>query len=629
MIKTVRKIGAILTISLLLFSQTISVSAFEAPTPPAEPTAPTVVTEIAPPPPLPPEAPAAPTVEEVTVETTEDIQNIQQDPPPQGNQIEQLDSNQTGPSTDGNVGDTTIQTGDGLTAGTVEPTGNETIVENNTATVSSNVDLNTTTGDSSASQNVGNSTIITGDANTSGTVVTAANTNLAGLAVSEFNIVDDIGEDYILDFASGCILGCGIFDPVSATNNETFQNNEATLENNLTFTANSGDNQTDQNTGGDSTIQTGDANVSASVINFLNSNIAGNIILGVVNIFGDLIGDIILPEETLNAPLASANNTVLVDNTIDNNTIQTNDALIQNNLDFIANTGGNETNKNTGGNSSIETGEADIESQTLNIANSNIDGGNWWLVLVNEAGQWIGKILGSEDQSNIAGSQGTQFSVNPDGDITVTNSATQTNTTSTIQNNVAQIINNLNLFANTGENSASQNTGGDSTIKTGNANIVANLVNFVNNNIAGDGRLTITIVNVFGSWIGDFVTPGSKKENKTAEIPQSQDTINPASTTDSSHQGNPPVTTSNTSSGNSSATTLLLLPSPTPIPLFQGVFQGPAQVAGFKIAANNPPTNTQNNQSSNTKKHININLAWLLTLVPFAGISFLIKRRLK
>ncbi|MBI4035756.1 hypothetical protein HY383_02315 [Candidatus Daviesbacteria bacterium] len=723
MIKTVRKIIAILTISVLLLSQTISISAFEAPTPPPEPTAPTLEETQSSPPPA-PEAPTAPSssdtidpaptaapepaeTEETNQEEKQQTESIQ----PQDSQTGQVDSN-------GNVGDTTIQTGDGLTTGFLtnevnnnaatqeqdpsplsdssaentnngsdstnsassETTSSTTLIQDNVATVGNNMELTTTTGESSASQNVGNSTITTGDANVSGTLLTMANSNVAGLAVSEFNIVDDIEGDYILDFAEGCILGCDVFDSAYVTNtgngedstndaavsqnidNQTFQNNEAILENNLDFTANSGDNQTDQNTGGDSTITTGDANISASVVNFLNSNLAGNILLGVVNIFGDLIGDIILPEEILNAPLTSATNTAngsdstntaLVDNTIDNTTFQTNDALIQNNLDFTANTGDNQTNKNTGGNSSIETGEANIESQTLNIVNSNIDGGNWWLVLVNKAGEWVGKILGTEDGSNIAGSQGTEFSVDPNGDITVTNqgngtestnttSATSSSTTTTVQDNIARIINNINLFANTGGNSASQNTGGDSTITTGDANIVASLVNFINNNIVGNGRLTITIVNVFGSWIGDFVTPGNEKE-KDQIVESLQNTDSPPNSTDNTNQeySPVPVITQNTnlSSENSSSSvegkqnsSANLLPSPTLVPLSQNSYQGTAQVAGLKITANNPATpsnSTQDNQLKNIKKKININLAWLLTLAPFAGISFLIKKRLK
>lgn len=41
--------------------------------------------------------------------------------------------------------------------------------------------------------------------------------------------------------------------------------------------------------------------------------------------------------------------------------------------------------------------------------------------------------------------------------------------------------------------------------------MVANIVNFVNNNIVGGGKLYVTVVNVFGSWLGDFVAPGQNK----------------------------------------------------------------------------------------------------------------------
>ena len=65
-------------------------------------------------------------------------------------------------------------------------------------------------------------------------------------------------------------------------------------------------------------------------------------------------------------------------------------------------------------------------------------------------------------------------------------------------------MNNVDLYANTGGNSASRNTGGDNSITTGDATIVANIINFVNTNISGNGRLFVNVVNVFGSWFGDF-----------------------------------------------------------------------------------------------------------------------------
>ncbi len=689
----IKKIMVIPTIILLIFP-VISAQALEAPEPPSAPEPPPIETQA-----VSPSAPAAPTPPLLTdAESSQNSESPETEDSNQdsdNNQNEQISSDLSGPNTNGNVGDTTINTGDGLTTGTLttavnsntslqeslQQNGDQTTAENtnngsdstnaasldeesgtgiiqdNNADITNSLELNTNTGGSSASQNVGDSTITTGDANTSGTVVMIANTNLAGLAVSEFNVVDDTQGDIVLDFASGCILGCEIFNPSTITNtgngsdstnnaavnqimnNYTFQNNEATLENNMLLTANSGDNQADQNTGGDSAIETGDANISANVINFLNNNIAGNIILGVVNIFGELIGDIILPEDQLNTTLATAanigngsgsTNSALIDNEINNTTVQTNDALIQNNLDFEANTGENQTSKNTGGNSVIETGEASIESQTINIANSSLNGGNWWLVLVNAAGTWVGKILGAEDQSNIAGSSKTEFLVDSNGDITVTNtdngagstnnaSSTQVTNTNTVQNNIAQIINNINLFANTGRNSASKNTGGDSTIKTGNADVIANLVNFVNNNITGGGRLTVTIVNVFSSWIGDFVTPGNQKETTTVLVNKAVPAGNPISNAST----NPLITVQ--SANQPSPSSIITAPTGISSTSYANENQQ-AYVAGaqFENNSNNPPSDTTN-AIQNNHKPIELNLAWLLLLLPFGAVTAVLK----
>src|SRR5207302_1372091 len=138
-------------------------------------------------------------------------------------------------------------------------------------------------------------------------------------------------------------------------------------------------------------------------------------------------------------------------------------------------------------------GNATTKANVLNIANTNIDSGNMWLVIVNKAGQWIGQILGAPDGSTFAGSNGMEFGVNSNGEITATNngngdssqnlaSASQNSNTSTTQQNTAHVVNTLDLSANTGSNNASRNTGGNNSITTGDAKVIANLVNFVNNN---------------------------------------------------------------------------------------------------------------------------------------------------
>lgn len=445
--------------------------------------------------------------------------------------------------------------------------------QENTAGVENQVDQSSQTGDNSASFNNGDSYIKTGESNTSANLVNAVNTNVDSVAIAEFNVADDHVGDIVLDYNSNCIQGCGIGE-IAVKNNQngagsdnnaeantqsnknTDQLNDAALVNNVDLSANSGDNKTDFNTGGDSTIQTGDANVSANINNFVNNNLAGNVVLGVVNIYGDLVGDIVLTEEAMNAFCgnclgsssvqntgngAYSTNKASLSETNNNSTSQFNNADIENNLIIYANTGDNEANMNTGGNSTILTGDANVEANVVNVANTNLSDGNWWLVIVNEAGQWVGKLFGSNSEGGMASSEGLEFTTDGNGEVVVSNDtngagsentseANRQNNTSVNQANDAKIVNNVNLSANTGTNSASYNTGGDSTVQTGDANVVASIVNFVNNNIAGSGKLFVNVVNVFGSWLGDFMTPGYSKDKGHASNNLASDTKNQENT---------------------------------------------------------------------------------------------------
>lgn len=570
---------------------------------------------------------------------------------------------------------------DSSNTGSATITQDNTTDQSNSATVLNNLDLESDTGGNEADRNVGNTEIETGDANVTGTIVNNVNTNIAGVAISEFNIEDVHTGDLVLDFASNCIAGCGIFDTSlanigngadsdndlsldSTTNNTTNQINDITALNNMTLDADSGHNSASRNTGGDSTITAGDANVSANALTFANNNLAGNVLYGVVNIFGDLIGDIILDEATLaslgvcvSCPSdvtaknvgngSNSDNNIAIDTTNNDNTFQFNDATIENNLIMEAETGNNDVSKNTGGDNSIKTGNADVDAQVLNIANSNIIGGIWWLVIVNEAGQWVGRIMGAPDGTNFAGSSGTEFSVDGSGEITATNSGNgsgsdnnidvaQTTNNTTNQINTANIVNNLNLSANTGGNEASRNTGGNSSIITGDAKIVANLVNFVNNNISG-GKLVVTVVNVFGSWLGDFVGPGQQKQNNNSE--QEQQVL-----AQGSSEGNPSDEQQNNNNSQTQGNSQTQAPSSTPQVLAASL-QGPSlpgstgfggvgaavavsnfsAVAGFKAGSENPVSTLLGGE----KSKIRINIAWLLLLVPpIVGLGIIKNRKL-
>ncbi len=754
-----KKVFIFLFATIFIYTQTNFVYANQAPTPPEAPVAPSAPTQETnvPTAPSAPSSPTAPTREDmqnnlssndndpqdqqdspsITNESTSSSQPDNQLPTSDTQQATLVNSsfqpqNLVGLTATGNVGDTAIQTGNSINTATLNTLANNNLTSNpssdtntstnssiqnngsstsnntsidltnnnnaiaiNQAHVGNNLNQETITGQNIATDNVGNTHITSGDANTTGTVITGLNSNIEGVAVSEFNIVEDHKGDIILDFSQNCILGCSP-NSITATNvqngsnssnantiasqtdKNTFQTNDGSLETNATLSADSGHNSADRNTGDDTAIESGNAHVVGNVLTFLNNNLAGNVMVGVVNVFGNLVGDILIPEQNFasnnnscascesqsiaainNGNGTNSTNSSDVNSQQESNTFQTNDASIQNNLILEASTGDNNTNKNTTDDAYVSTGFTNINSQTLNIANSNVSDGNYWLVLVNQAGEWIGKIIGAADGAYYAGSEGTEFKVSSSGDITAsnsqngngsnnTNSLSRSNNNSTFLANNANIVNNLRLFANTGGNTANDNTGGDSIIKTGNARVVANLVNFINNNIVGNGKLIVTIVNIFGSWTGDLLPPGTQKA--------------PDSTSNESDvKSNSSETVNNVQ--NSKGEETIIRPRqntnvPTqevedqPITYYRIISRRTTQVTQSESAGNARPTNMNlvayreeqniptlvaglsseeyllNSSHDSNSASIRINLAWLVALIPFIAIAVVLKRRI-
>lgn len=457
-------------------------------------------------------------------------------------------------------------------------TTNETTIDNNAKIDTEIVGLSLT-GDNDASRNVGDSIILTGDANLSATVITDANTTAMG--VYNFDVNGNQSGDIVLGENSANCVNCDDSDSVVATNSgngsdstneanassttttEETITNDADVVNDINLTASSGDNDASRNTGGDSTIVTGDANVAANVINTLNTVVSGTIYT--VNIFGNLVGNILLPQEQssgsgcgdcCNQNVTASNtdnganseNTAEASSTNTSTTTQTNNATIQNNLNIDGTTGNNEANFNTAGDSVIDTGEVNVSASTLNVANLNVSGSPCdppvYLVFVNQLGQWVGQILGAPEGSYYYGSDGIVYLVGPGGELIATNSgngagstntasATSENTTTVNQTNNATITNNINIDANTGGNSTSRNTGGNNSITTGDANIVVNLVNFINSNFSGR-KVVLTLVNVFGSWLGNFVPPGFSAESGSEGDSGQSSSSGPSSSSQSS-----------------------------------------------------------------------------------------------
>lgn len=657
----------------------------EAPTAPSAPSAPPPPPAADPPPPMPtmptaPEQPTPPPEPTLTAEAptapTETITNPSTDNADNTNDSNQISQPEPAPtgSTGGQVGDTTITTGDAnssvvlvsdtntnsisdsplpvsdpgsLTNNSVTNNADNSVTttQNNSVNEANNVTQNATSGTNDSSNNVGNTTINSGDANVSGTMIVSTNTNVDTVALAEFNVYDNHVGDLVLDFNTGCISGCDLINSSASGTNSlaNFQNNTANLDNSMSLAADSGSNSANNNTGGDNTIATGDANVSANAITFANNNLSGDVIYSVVNLYGSLVGDIIFPEEYLGpgTTIAATNNGSDTTNSVATNTEnvattdQTNTAVITDNLALETNTGGNQTTQNTDGNNQVVTGDSSIVAQVLNVVNSNVIG-DVWVVLVNEAGQWLGKIMGADPGANYASSPGMEFTVDASGQINVTNGLTvnQTNTQTTSQTNTASVNNNLRLSANTGNNSASRNTGGDNSITTGDATIIANLVNFINNNIAGSGRLFITVVNVFGSWIGNFRGPGVPPD--PTEIAQVNPTLDQTNNSDPGRGGESNLVEDTSKNvGNQ-------LPGLTPTP--KKILPLTGKLTANQIFSESTDTQEISPEgegsilgvqaysgaaTGNAHQAVKVNLAWLIFLAPPISVLFILRRRFR
>lgn len=417
---------------------------------------------------------------------------------------------------------------------------NNAILDNNFTAVSE-------TGDNNASYSTGNGNVVTGDATTSGTVLNGVNTNAFG--ATEFTVTGDHVGDIVLmgpNATTGCSTNCGAGGVVvknvgngagsyslgtvnNTGNTNTNVSNTAGLTTDVNLTAVSGQNDANYNVG-NGNITTGDANAAANVLNAVNSNIAAGGMF-VINVVGDLVGDIILPVITGNG-CATCGGTTMVNNsnngagsqnsgsvntaTTDNTTL-VNGSDIANNITLNGNTGNNGVDFNNG-NNSIDTGNVSLSANVVNVSNVNVAGSDpnapIWLVFVNNMGEWAGQIFDKPQGQTMVGSDGIQFAQNGDGTVTATNAnngaysqndahINSTNNTNTTMTNNAAITNNIHITGDTGNNNASYNVDGGN-IKTGNVNGAVNLLNFVNNNFAGR-PVYVAVVNVFGKWVGNVV----------------------------------------------------------------------------------------------------------------------------
>ncbi|NTV41282.1 MAG: hypothetical protein HGA61_03365 [Candidatus Moranbacteria bacterium] len=305
--------------------------------------------------------------------------------------------------------------------------------------------------------------------------------NLEGLQVENINLLEQFQQ--ILDQAT---------QNLPQTELETINNsNTASADNIANATINTGNNSIILESDNiEAMIESGQAVAQANIVNVINQNIIGNTwVFSVINVFGDWLGDLILPGEGL---LETTQDQMPENLEIKN----TNNAEIENIATALANTGENEISNL--GSSLLSTGIASASSNIENVVNTNIIQNNWFFLLINNMGIWTGKVTGWDNASQNEKIYEYQFQSNPTDQIF----SSFASLTSINNFNEANISNKANAVSTTGENSI--NNTGDATIVSGNAFAQSNIFNLINTNIVGNNWM-FTVVNIMGQWKGDAV----------------------------------------------------------------------------------------------------------------------------
>jgi hypothetical protein len=316
------------------------------------------------------------------------------------------------------------------------------------------------------------------------------------------NIDGDVNGDFLLDPSLlGTLQNANSNSQLG--NNLTLNNEvDASINNDINLVAETGDATVEHNTtAGDAT--TGNAKIIANIVNLINSAItSGNSFLGVININGNLNGDILLPSNLVDQLIAAnvptvtitdtgtgSNNEINTNNTDTSNITNSNDLGITNNVNATATTGGAEVSRNTyGGNATSGTASTSITA--FNLTGSNIIGCNAILVFVNVSGSWVGLIVDAPPGATAA-ALGSCVQQSPGGTGNIDN------------DNEFSINNDINADARSGDAKVTGNTTGGNA-RSGNASTAVNLLNVQNSSLSLSGWFGILFINVFGNWNGSF-----------------------------------------------------------------------------------------------------------------------------
>lgn len=356
------------------------------------------------------------------------------------------------------------------------------------ATIKNGLDSNAGTGNAGVKSNTKAGDALTGNANADTTHINSVHTTVDGETEGVARFTTNIYGDVLGDITIGPNIANAQVDRNLNLNSKTNVDNNDSITNDVKVRATSGDAEITKNTEAGN-AKSGDANAVANVLNLVNTIIGANkSFVGTINIYGNLNGDILVSPEFIPQLLA--------DNSIERTEIDmplsmnmNNDSSIVNNVKLNAASGDASVKDNTGAGSAT-TGTANTKLTVLNLTGRKVNAKNSLLVFVNVLGKWVGMIVDAPNATAAAiGSGVTNNTVNVSDDTNI--------------NNKTRITNNLDLGAESGDASVTQNTAaGDAT--SGNATASANIANIDTSEFQLTDWFGVLFINVFGTWIGSF-----------------------------------------------------------------------------------------------------------------------------
>lgn len=334
--------------------------------------------------------------------------------------------------------------------------------------------------------------ILSGEAQSAALIINDINSNKIGCNFSDliYNITGQYSGDINLyeEFVKIIENSCSSFshDEIIAILVENI--NSAEITNSADANSQTGENSIQG--AASAGITTGDAAALAEIINIINRNLVGdNWVFSMINVLGEWSGNLIVPGEgLLNIANGSQDTSLEV--------INKNTANVSNEAVSEAQTGNNIiTNANSAG---IQTGDALSYSNVINVINTNIVKNNWFFLMINNAGSWVGNVLNWNFENNVF-SNIFEYDFGIDG---LSKIADGIGGILRVKNtNNAQVENSASAAASTGNNSIYDSDSAE--IKTGNATAISHILNFINTNMVGNNWF-FGIVNVFGSWKGNL-----------------------------------------------------------------------------------------------------------------------------